>query len=272
MAPNTESKIDQDLQKFLDKNQYSSNGILRYEKIFGATFVSVGGETTTRMFTDKMGLEKDMKVLDIGCGIGGSAFLMARKYDVNVHGVDLSHNMLNIANSYRTIMEPRVKHRTQFHFDDALNMQYPEEFYDYMYSRDAIMHIEDKKTLYKKVLSSLKPGGRILVSEYAVGDKDLSPEFVDYVKQRNYQLLTVKAYGKLLEEVGFVNVEAKDVTSIMIDMMYKELEKFSKMKDEFIKEFSEKDYNDIKEGWEVKIVRCKKGDQVWGLFTAEKPQ
>merc|ERR1712107_456158 len=237
------SKIDQDLQKFLDKNQYSSNGILRYEKIFGATFVSVGGETTTRMFTDKMGLEKDMKVLDIGCGIGGSAFLMARKYDVNVHGVDLSQNM-----------------------------QYPEEFYDYMYSRDAIMHIEDKKTLYKKVLSSLKPGGRILVSEYAVGDKDLSPEFVDYVKQRNYQLLTVKAYGKLLEEVGFINVEVKDVTSIMIDMMYKELEKFSKMKDEFIKEFSEKDYNDIKEGWEVKIVRCKKGDQVWGLFTAEKPQ
>ena len=55
------------------------NGITRYEEIFGKTFVSVGGETTTREFVTMIGLAPDMKVLDIGSGAGGSAFYMARK-------------------------------------------------------------------------------------------------------------------------------------------------------------------------------------------------
>lgn len=36
-------------QKFLDQNQYTENGILRYEKIFGRGFVSTGGLETTKV-------------------------------------------------------------------------------------------------------------------------------------------------------------------------------------------------------------------------------
>ena len=42
-----------------------------------------------------------MKVLDIGCGTGGSAFYMAKNYGVEVLGVDLSQNMLDIANDHK---------------------------------------------------------------------------------------------------------------------------------------------------------------------------
>ena len=38
--------------EFLDAGQYQKNGILRYERIFGETFVSTGGEKTTKV-TDK---------------------------------------------------------------------------------------------------------------------------------------------------------------------------------------------------------------------------
>ena len=38
-----------EFQQFLDKNQYSSNSILRYEKIFGRGFVSTGGLETTKV-------------------------------------------------------------------------------------------------------------------------------------------------------------------------------------------------------------------------------
>jgi len=266
-----DSKVDQELQTFLDNHQYSENGILRYERIFGETFISTGGKTTTSMFLDKMGLQPGMNVMDIGCGIGGSAFLMAERFGVNVYGIDLSTNMLAIADKYRRKMDPEVKYRVQFHLDDALKMEYPKEFFDVMYSRDAIMHIQDKLTVYKKVFSTLKPGGTLLVSEYATGDKELTKDFLDYVADRDYQLVTVKKYGEILEEAGFVNVEAKDVTDLMMEMMDMELEKFEKMKDEFIAEFSEKDFKDIKEGWLIKMERCKRGDQAWGLFTAQKP-
>ena len=42
-----------------------------------------------------------MKVLDIGCGTGGSAFYMANRYGVEVLGLDLSQNMLDIANEHK---------------------------------------------------------------------------------------------------------------------------------------------------------------------------
>lgn len=39
----------EDFQQFLDQNQYSNNGILRYEKLFGRGFVSTGGLETTEV-------------------------------------------------------------------------------------------------------------------------------------------------------------------------------------------------------------------------------
>merc|ERR1711885_83629 len=138
-------------QKFLDGNQYSRNGITRYEEIFGKTFVSVGGETTTREFVTMIGLAPDMKVLDIGSGAGGSAFYMARNYKVNVHGIDLSTNMNSISLDYRKEMEPDVKHRCNFYIEDADKMEFPENFFDVVYSRDdhALQRRREKKSLQK---------------------------------------------------------------------------------------------------------------------------
>lgn len=42
-----------EFQKFLDQNQYTQNGILRYEKIFGRGFVSTGGSETTKVSNQK---------------------------------------------------------------------------------------------------------------------------------------------------------------------------------------------------------------------------
>jgi phosphoethanolamine N-methyltransferase len=36
-------------QEFLDTHQYSDHSIARYEKIFGKTYVSTGGEETTKV-------------------------------------------------------------------------------------------------------------------------------------------------------------------------------------------------------------------------------
>lgn len=66
------------LQEFLDGQQYSKKGILKYEQIFGDRYVSTGGERTTSDFCALIHLQKGQRVLDVGCGIGGSAFYMAK--------------------------------------------------------------------------------------------------------------------------------------------------------------------------------------------------
>ena len=43
------AETSKDFQAFLDQNQYTARGILKYEKIFGRGFVSTGGMETTQV-------------------------------------------------------------------------------------------------------------------------------------------------------------------------------------------------------------------------------
>merc|ERR1712061_806713 len=231
-------------QDFLDEGQYQKNGILRYERIFGRTFVSTGGLATTKDIVDPIGLKPGMKVLDIGCGTGGSAFYMASYFGAEVLGIDLSDNMLAVANEHKATMQENVQHLVSFRFLDATQAAFPENYFDVIYSRDAIMHIADKELVYSKALSWLKPGGQLVVSEYVHGRNHPNhpTEYVEYIKDRGYQLVTVQEYGNVLKKVGFKNVQAIDKTAEFISILKMEMKKFKPIKDQFIKEFSLKDY------------------------------
>jgi len=259
-------------QEEMDNNQYLKNGILRYQRVFGYTFVSTGGKQTTEEFVSTLNLKPGMKVLDIGCGTGGSAFYMAEKYGVHVLGVDLSQNMLDIAYMHKGEMPEKVQNLVQFRYLDATQACFPENYFDVVYSRDAIMHIADKEPLYEKILTWLKPGGTLLNSEYVHGRNhpNLSRAYLDYLKDRCYQLLTVHDYGQLLKKVGFKEVKAIDKTAEFISILKSEMVKFKPTKEKFVKEFSLKDYNDLVNGWDIKVDRCTKGEQGWGLFSAKK--
>ena len=60
---------------------------------------------------------------------------------------------------------------------DATTIEYPAESFDVIYSRDTILHIKDKLSLYKKFLKWLKPGGRLMVSDYNCTPDTFNDEF-----------------------------------------------------------------------------------------------
>lgn len=254
-------------QQFLDNQQYTRRGILRYEKMFGVGYVSTGGLSTTKEFVDLLNLKPGQKVLDIGCGIGGGNFYMAKNFGVDVLGLDLSQNMVDIAME-RAAMEkiPSV----HFEVADATKRMFNEGSFDVIYSRDTILHIDDKLALFKRFHSWLKPGGQLLISDYCCGEKPWTPQFAEYVKQRGYILYTPPQYGKFIEQAGFSRVRADDRTAQFIHVIKTELERAETIKNEFIKEFSEEDYLAIINGWSDKLQRCNTGDQRWGLFHATR--
>lgn len=257
-------------QEFLDNNQYSKKSILRYERIFGHTWVSTGGETTTKDFLVKLNLEPGQKVLDVGCGTGGSAFFMARYYGVHVHAVDLSTNMIDIAKDRLSRETEDIQNKVSFEVVDITKVHYDNESYDVIYSRDTILHISDKEALYRTLYRWLKPGGSLLITDYCRGDQKHSQQFLDYVKQRGYDLRTVKEYGKLIEQAGFKDVQANDASKLFLDVLKTELKFFETTQKAFILDYSEKDYREIVDGWKAKVVRCSAGDQSWGMFLAKK--
>ncbi|XP_057204825.1 phosphoethanolamine methyltransferase isoform X2 [Triplophysa rosa] len=254
-------------QQFLDNQQYTRRGILRYEKMFGSGYVSTGGPSTTKEFVEMLNLTPGQKVLDVGCGIGGGDFHMAKTFGVEVLGMDLSSNMVEIA------MERAVTEKlplVQFEVSDATKRSFPDCTFDVVYSRDTILHIKDKVDLFRKFYSWLKPGGKLLISDYCCGEQPWSPAFQEYVSQRGYILYTPQRYGQFLTEVGFTNVQALDRTEQFIQVMKSELQRAEEIKEAFIQEFSSEDYDIIIKGWTEKLQRCETGDQRWGLFYATK--
>ncbi|KAK1320780.1 Phosphoethanolamine N-methyltransferase 1 [Acorus calamus] len=260
------SADDRGFQRFLDNVQYKSNGILRYERVFGEGFVSTGGIDTTKEFVAKLELKPGEKVLDVGCGIGGGDFYMADNFDVDVVGIDLSINMVSFA------LERAIGRKCSVEFEvvDCTKKQYPENTFDVIYSRDTILHIQDKPTLFRVFFKWLKPGGRVLISDYCKRAGPPSAEFEEYIKQRGYDLHDVETYGQMLKDAGFDEVIAEDRTDQFMKVLQRELDAVEKDKDEFICDFSKEDYDEIVNGWKAKMKRSSNGEQRWGLFIAKK--
>ncbi|KAF3662438.1 Phosphoethanolamine N-methyltransferase [Capsicum annuum] len=260
------SEDDRGFQRFLDNAQYKCSGILRYERVFGEGYVSTGGIDTTKEFVSMLDLQPGQKVLDVGCGIGGGDFYMAENYDVHVVPIDLSINMISFALERAIGLKCAVK----FEVADCTKKTYPDGTFDVIYSRDTILHIQDKLALFRSFYRWLKPGGKVLISDYCKRPGPASEDFSGYIKRRGYDLHYVEAYGLMLREAGFDEVIAKDRTEQFINVLRKELYTVEKERDSFFQEFSEQGYNEIVGGWNAKLLRSSSGEQRWGLFIAKK--
>ena len=250
----------------LDTTQYTVNGILRYEKVFGHNFVSTGGIKTAQELFSEIDLTPGAKVLDIGSGLGGSAFFIEENYAAKVTGIDLSSNMIQLSNQRASYRNSKV----QFILGDCTQMEFEPESFNLIYSRDSLLHVQDKTTLFQKIKDWLKPSGKVLITDYCCGSSDWSREFSDYVQKRNYTLHDVQTYKHLLEKSGLKISQGYDNTKRFVVALEEELQHLISMKEEFLQNFTQHDYEDLIQGWEKKITRAKQGYQKWGCFYAKK--
>ena len=154
-------------------------------------------------------------------------------------------------------------------------MEYPTCYYDAVHSRDAFLHIHEKTKLFENLLKSLKPGGKLLITDYCCKPNSLNedPKFLQYVKKFNYDILSIEQYKRYLQDSGFENVIGTDNSKMFLDILKKELNKLldPDISTEIRKLICTKEYNEWCVLWKDKIKRVEHGGHVWGLFTANKP-
>lgn len=245
----------------LDTNQYAPKEIHKYECIYGRHFVSPGGEACARDCIARLELAPGDRVLDVGSGLGGSAFLMAKEYGALVDGIDVSANMVALATE--KCREERLEDRVSFSCGDCLDLT-ASRTYRAVYSRDVFLHIDNKRRLLGVLRDALVTGGRLLFTDYCRSEGPSSDEFTCYVDERGYHLLTVAGYVKCLQEVGLVDVEAEDWTARFVEIHRRELHRLPGAG------LAADDEADLRRGWQRKIARAERGEQRWGLFTARR--
>jgi phosphoethanolamine N-methyltransferase len=240
--------------------RYTLHEIKRYEAIYGQHFISPGGEDTTRLFLGYVPLDQASKVLDVGCGIGGSAFYIAQTFRSEVDGIDLAPEMIRLAvERCRTL---GLTEHLRFFEGNCLTFDYPRRDYSLIYSRDTFLHIADKQSLFRTLSSRLAPGGCLLFTDYVRGAAPASAEFSSYIQTYGYSLETIDGYRRILEETGFEVLRADDLRQLFIETHHRELNRLPNAG------LSPEDVRYLTERWEQKIRRAEGREQGWALFLA----
>jgi cyclopropane-fatty-acyl-phospholipid synthase len=154
---------------FLDESMTYSCGIFSR----GARTLEQAQETKLELVARKLGLEKGMRVLDVGCGWGSFAIHAARSHGVSVTGVTLSRPQAELAR--RKAAEAGVGEQVEILVADY--RQLPRSSFDAIASIGMAEHVgESQIDLYARSLFGLlRPGGRLLNHAIATLDPDHEP-------------------------------------------------------------------------------------------------
>ena len=105
-------------------------------------------------------------VLDVGCGIGGSARILARDYGLEVLGISISPAQIERARQ----LTPASLSNCRFAVMDALDLELPDgapgRGFDAVWSVEAGPHMPDKQRYADELLRVLRPGGLLAVADW----------------------------------------------------------------------------------------------------------
>ncbi|KAG8843146.1 Delta(24)-sterol C-methyltransferase [Tulasnella sp. 330] len=119
----------------------------------------------------QMNLKPGMKVLDVGCGIGGPAREIARFSDAHITGVN--NNDFQIGRARKYTAKAGLSDTVNFVKGDftKLSEQFGENTYDAVYAIEATVHAPTFESVYGQIFSVLKPGGVFGVYEWVMTDQ-----------------------------------------------------------------------------------------------------
>ena len=112
-------------------------------------------------------------VLDVGCGIGGSARILAREYGFNVLAISISGAQIERA---RSLTPAALQPRCQFAVMDALHLALADGSFDAVWSVEASPHMPDKQRYADELLRVLKPGGILALADWNRRDPAQGPD------------------------------------------------------------------------------------------------
>lgn len=115
-----------------------------------------------------MGMKEGMKVLDVGCGVGGPAREMVKFTGANVVG--LNNNDYQIERATHYAEKEGLSHKLTYVKGDFMQMSFEENTFDQVYAIEATVHAPSLEGIYSQIFRVLKPGGVFGVYEWLMTD------------------------------------------------------------------------------------------------------
>jgi len=173
----------------------------------------MGGRPATEALAKTLRLNQSTKVLDVGCGLGGTARFFATTYGCPVSGIDLTPEYVEVGRRLNESLA--LEDQICLSVASATDMPFEDAEFDRASMLHVGMNIADKNALMNEVGRVVKPGGYFAVFDVM----RVGPEPIDYpvawaADESTSFVSSVDEYSKALTDAGFevvVAVEKPDV-------------------------------------------------------------
>jgi ubiquinone/menaquinone biosynthesis C-methylase UbiE len=187
----------------------------------------IGGRRPTLELGRLAGLSEGMRVVDVGCGIGGPARAMAHHFGCDVVGIDLTEEFCAVA----ALLNERtgLDHKVSIRRASALDLPLEDDSVDVAWMQHVGMNIRDKADLWREIVRVLRPKGTLALYEVFAGPLPAERFPVPWASGPELSfLISPEQAQSLLQAAGFRIEVWNDVTRESTDWFRDALEKAMK--------------------------------------------
>lgn len=204
--------------------EYDDEHIRFLETLWGEGYLSPGGADEVRAVLEGCDLT-GCTVLDIGCGSGGITLELARNYGAaHVVGIDIEAPVLEQAQ--RRATEQGLADRIEFVRVEPGPLPFGDAEFDVVFSKDSMIHIPDKETLFADIMRLLRPDGWLVASDWMIAHDDTpSVAMKQYLELEglSFAMASPERYRRALEGAGFRDVALRNRNPWYREVARKEL-------------------------------------------------
>ncbi len=163
----------------------------------------------TESLADVMPFKPETRVLDLGCGRGGSSIFLAREFGVTVYALDA---MIRPNEIFANVKAFGLTDRVIPLHGDARRLPFPSEYFDAVVGIGAFQYFATDGLFPNELADLLAPGGRVgMVSEGLVRTIDRPPPYFSPSWHRSFSVLHTPEWWKQHWEHADFRVESADL-------------------------------------------------------------
>lgn len=161
-------------------------------------------------------LPSDLRILDIGTGIGFLPLLLAEDGAKQVVGIDISPAMLEQAEYLRLSRMGEAAARASFRLAPAHALPFRDELFDAVTCRMVLNHVRRPERVIREIVRVLQPGGILILAELLGVENSVKRATQNAIEERrnpaHIAARVAEQYDKLLIDAG-LHIETKEVVT-----------------------------------------------------------